>query len=416
MKNTALRHGARVGTAVAILTATGGVAATASAADTVSPPSVSSDFVWYANTPYLFTFTEPAGETAASFEYSVNGASPVTVPAVNDSAQVNLTFSRSQDTLDVYAVAPDGTVSAATSQTFTPDDNVWAADKDLNGDGLPDLLTTGGAGTGLASGLWQAVGTGGGRVTHPAVNLIDAASGVPANWFDGAQAVPGHYGQSGFESILVYRPGAGSALMFPGSGDGSALDWPADVTTVSSSWLDDPITGDAPLQLTSGYDATGVGNRMDGLFSVAGDATHGYALDYLEAEYVGFSPIQLSGVDSPDGTADWNEWRIAGATDQSGVALYLWNQSTGALYLWDGVKVTDNGDNTGTIAYTQYVIACHWNKGTGLTTLEAADFDGSGTAGLWAVSTTGEVKAYRISGLSTSHPAVIKQVAAARLG
>lgn len=403
MKSNAFRRGARVGTAAAILTAVGGLAATAaSAADAIAAPSVGSSTIWYADTPYLFTFTEDAGATAASFEYSINGASPQTVPAVNNSAQVELTFTRSYDTLDVYAVAPDGTVSVATTQNYYLDDNVWAADKDLNGDGLPDLLTTGGAGTGLPSGLWEALGTAGGDVTHPAVDLINADSGFPASSFDGAQAVLGHYGQSGFEDILVYRPGAATGEIFPGSGDGSALDEPSQVTDVYRSWLDDPITGDAPLQLTSGYDATGLGNGMDGLFSLAGDSTHGYALDYLEGWSFGFSPIQLSGVETPDGTGDWNDWRIAGATDQSGIALYLWNESTGRLYLWDGIKVVDNGDNTGAISYTQYRLSNNWNKGTALTTLEAADFGGAATADLWAVSPAGVATSYAVDDLSAA--------------
>ena len=33
--------------------------------------------------------------------------------------------------------------------------------------------------------------------------------------------------------------------------------------------------------------------------------------------------------------------------------MFLWNQSTGALYLWQGVTAHDNGDSTGTLSYTQ---------------------------------------------------------------
>jgi hypothetical protein len=191
MKSTAGRRG--IGLAAAgVLAVSGGFATgTASAATTIAAPTVSSPFLWYTNTPYTFTFTEPAGSTAVSFAYSINGAALVSVPAVNDSAQVNLEFTGSYDTLDVYAVAADGTMSAATTQIEQPvDDNVWAADDDVNGDGLPDLLTAGGAGTGLASGIWQALGTGGGHLQTPATNLVDAGTNEPASYFRRRAAHP----------------------------------------------------------------------------------------------------------------------------------------------------------------------------------------------------------------------------------
>lgn len=416
MKSTAGRRG--IGLAAAgVLVASGGLAAgTASAATVIGAPMVSAPpVIWYTNTAYAFTFAEGAGATAVSFEYSINGGSLKSVPAVSGSAQVNLEFSGSYNTLDVYAVAADGTVSAADASTVQPpDNNVWAADDDINGDGLPDLLTAGGAGTGLPSGIWQALGTGNGRLHAPATNLVGTITNSPASYFDGAQLVPGHFGQQGFEDVLAYIPSKGLALKYIGSGNGSALYGPSGTVEVSN-WLADPITGDTPLQVTNGYDATGLGNRQDGLFSIAGDATHGYALGYDEGYAVGFSPIQLSGQKTPDGTADWNDWKIAGASVQSGIALYLWNQSTGALYLWEGIKVTDNGDGTGTMTYTQYQVSKHWQKGASLTTLEAADFAGSVTPGLWAVDSNAVAKAYVVSDLSTSHTAKIKVVASAGL-
>lgn len=416
MKSTAGRRGIGLAAAGALVASGGLAAGTASAATAIAAPTVNSPFIWYTNTAYAFTFTEPAGATAASFEYSINGAALVGVPAVNNSAQVNLEFSGSYNTLDVYAVAADGTVSAVTALIEQPvDNNVWAADDDVNGDGHPDLLTAGGTGTGLPSGIWQALGTGGGHLKTPATNLVTAATGEAANYFDGAQVVLGHFDQSGFEDILAYTPSSGGALKFLGSGNGSALNDPASTTVESSTWLADPITGDKPLQVTNGYDATGLGNKQDGLFSTAGDATHGYALDYEEGYAVGFSSIQLSGQQTPDGTADWNDWKITGTSVQSGIALYLWNQSTGALYLWEGIKVTDNGDQTGTMTYTQYQVSKHWQKGASLTTLEAAAFDGSVTPGLWAVGSDGVAKAYVVSDLSTSHMAKIRVVASAGL-
>jgi hypothetical protein len=87
--------------------------------------------------------------------------------------------------------------------------------------------------------------------------------------------------------------------------------------------------------------------------------------------------------------------------------MFLWNQSTGALYLWAGVTFTDNGNGTGTIAYTQYKISADWNKGRPLSTLEAADFDGDGVPDLWAVTPDGVATAYLISCLSATGTAKI---------
>jgi hypothetical protein len=87
--------------------------------------------------------------------------------------------------------------------------------------------------------------------------------------------------------------------------------------------------------------------------------------------------------------------------------MFLWNQSTGALYLWQGLTAHDNGDGTGTFSYTQYLISSNWNKGKSLTTLEAADFNGDGVPDLWAVNSNGTVRAYIITDLSTTKHAKI---------
>jgi hypothetical protein len=80
--------------------------------------------------------------------------------------------------------------------------------------------------------------------------------------------------------------------------------------------------------------------------------------------------------------------------------MFLWNESTGALYLWTGVNFTDNGDGAGSISYTQYKISSDFNQGQPLSTLEAADFDGDGVPDLWAVTPSGIATAYIITDLS----------------
>jgi hypothetical protein len=91
-----------------------------------------------------------------------------------------------------------------------------AADKDLNGDGIPDLLTVGGT-PGLASGLWQATGVkdddrdrGTGRVNTPAVDIGANGSGASTNGspsdFDGAQVITGTFTGSDVQDVLAYYP------------------------------------------------------------------------------------------------------------------------------------------------------------------------------------------------------------------
>lgn len=92
----------------------------------------------------------------------------------------------------------------------------------------------------------------------------------------------------------------------------------------------------------------------------------------------------------------------------SGTAIYLWNRTTGALYLWEEFTATDNQDGmTTSISYKQYKIAAKWNKGASLT-LEAADFTGDGVPDLWAVGVDGTVCPHVVTGPSTRREAEIE--------
>lgn len=105
------------------------------------------------------------------------------------------------------------------------------------------------------------------------------------------------------------------------------------------------------------------------------------------------SVIQLDTA-TPTGGTDWNDWTIASALLPSGTTMFMWNPPTGRLYLWEDVKFTDNGDFTGTLAYTQYEVSATWNKGAALSTLEAADINGDGVPDLWTVTPAGDAMAY----------------------
>ena len=82
---------------------------------------------------------------------------------------------------------------------------------------------------------------------------------------------------------------------------------------------------------------------------------NGYYLDYYdEFETGAFNNTFSIHTPTPDGTADCNEWTLATVDGTGGIGMFLWNESTGALYLWNNVSFTDNGDGTGDISYTQY--------------------------------------------------------------
>ena len=393
----------------------------AAAATDISPPTISASGgigPYTAGTPATFTFTETGVGTPVAYEYTVNGGAMQTVQAPSGTASAEIVPARQHNRLFAYAVAADGTVSGGAVYDFYAVAATPAADKDLNGDGLPDLLTVGNT-AGLAPGLWLATGqpaAGGsaGLVTVPAtdigINGVLSSPGSPAD-FNGAQAITGRFFGYGFQDVLLYYPSgndAGGGAIVAGQGDGSAL-WPfsGSECNISSGILTD-FNGDNPLQLANAY-ASIYGTGLPDLIATSGDPANGYYLDYY---YTGapclYNQAFAVSTPTPDGTADWNKWTLATLPGHDGAGMFLWNESTGTLYLWTGVKATDNGDGTGHLSYTQYLISPHWHRGVSLTTLEAAYLNGDGVPDLWTVDTAGTARAYLISGLSATGPAEIE--------
>jgi hypothetical protein len=410
-----------------LLAATLGLVVTAipaGATTVISPPTITAPMgglgPYPTGSPVTFTFSETGAGTAVSYEYTVNGGSTQTVAAPSGTASVQITPVRQSSVLTAYAVAADGTVSGGTLDIFRAYDVTPATDKDLNGDGIPDLMTVGGT-PGLAAGLWLATGkpgrrgaTGSAAVTLPATDIGINGNGFntlggPAD-FTGAQAITGHFAGDGFQDVLLYYPSgndAGGGEVMAGSGDGSALQlYSGNDCTISSGALTD-VNGDNPLQVVNAYGSI-YGTGLPDLLAISGDPGNGYYLDYYDAGnpcgY--FNTFAVHRV-SPDGTADWDKWTLATLSYAGGTGMFLWNESTGGLYLWAGLTATDNGDGTGTLSYTQYEIAAHWQAGKPLATLEAADINGDGVPDLWTVTPAGVARAYLISRLSATGPARI---------
>lgn len=397
-------------------------AAPAGASTVISPPTITAPLgglgPYPTGTPVTFTFSETGAGTAVSYEYTLNGGSLQTVAAPSGVANVQITPGRQYSTLTAYAVAGDGTVSGGTVDSFRAFSPIPAADKDLNGDGIPDLLTVGGT-PGLAAGLWLATGkpgahgaTGSPAVTLPATDIgINGAGinipGSPAD-FTGAQVITGQFLADGFQDVLLYDPSgnyAGGGVVLPGSGDGSALQPYSPTACVIPSGSLADANGDNPLQVVNAYRSID-GTGFPDLLAVSGDLSQGYYLDYYDdggpcSSYFNTFMVHAP---TPDGTADWNKWTLATLSYAGGTGMFLWNESTGGLYLWAGLTAADNGDGTGTLSYTQYEIAAHWHAGKPLATLEATDINGDGVPDLWTVTPAGVARAYLISHLSaTSH-------------
>ncbi|MEU7921393.1 hypothetical protein [Micromonospora zamorensis] len=330
--------------------------------------------------------------------------------------------------LALTAIAPALPAQAAAKPT--PTVTAGPVDKDLNGDGVADLVAVGGPGTNLGSGVWSALGlksrktgVGTGHVRTPATNIGLLGNGVTGNEsgadFDGAQVITGRFTGAEPQDFLYYYPtgtAAGIGGIIRGAGDGTMPSPYNNQFTIGYENLID-ANGNIPLQLANAFQADGVDTGIPDLFGIAGDATNGYRLGYHPNYYAAglyWGVTDLTNP-TPTGGADWQNWTIASTETASGVALFLRNAGTGHLYLWTGVTMVDNGDGTGTLAHTQYQVAANWNTGVAISSLQAADINADGNPDLWTVLPNSTYRAYLISGLSNSGTATVTATRAQRL-
>jgi hypothetical protein len=257
----------------------------------------------------------------------------------------------------------------------------------------------GSSANGLPPGLWLATGRGNGQVVTAAtdIGVNGTGSGSPAD-FNGATVITGHFAGTGLQDVLAYYPSNfDQADILFGNGTGSPLQpqISGNEVTLFGGLLSD-LNGDNPLQLANAGDTSGNGYAYPDLIAINGDSASGYYLEFdPDGDGIGSygteDPLTTL---TPTGGTDWNHWTMATAQLSSGPAMYLWDQSTGALYLWEHLAYNMT---TGAFSYTQYVIAdgstTTWNKGAALT-LQAADVDGNGTPDLWTVGAGGTVTAY----------------------
>jgi hypothetical protein len=418
-----------------------------------------------AGTPVTFTATGNATSAApaspTSYSYQLNGGSPVTVPAASGSpytGDITITPTRITNVLTVVATAAGDAVGETYTCWITAAAPAAADDQDMTGDGVADLLTVGSGTTGSAPGLWLADGKDSGTVSGSqfdgtiATNATDIAPygpqglgtsqssvnpGTPDSW-NGLKAFTGQFEGAGFNDIEAYDPGTNVAYYLQGQGDGSvAASQDTNLVDVFDSTPYTDSSGDQatdyPVQLVNAYDISDLGTTNTispypdqmGVFT---DSTLGSYLAYFQNNDGDNSFDASNGVPwqltngTPDGTMDWNNWTIttdlaAGATDPD---MYLWDQSTGALWLWQVTGLSGQSTTCGAnylvtpITYTNCTATLNvtttnlgadttggtWNDGTSLSTLQAADI--MGNPGVIAVTSTGQVESWELSGSTFS--------------
>lgn len=386
-----------------------------------------------------------AGAQPADYSYQLNGSAAVTKPATAGALTITIDPTRRDNVLTVTSLSSGGNVSIGQPALceFTVGAPATAVDKDMNGDGVPDLVFTGqdtaqdatytnpGSGdaetgvlvsataTGAVDpGLWQAEGQADadsgtetdGQVQDNADQIGAYGDGTSATAnatsFTGYQAITGQFTDDGFTDVLLYDPELGQGQVLASPGDGSVL--PAEVSgnehDISGGSLSAyEVNNDAPLQVADAYDAAGDGYAYPDLIAINGDSVNQFYLDYYESngapgQYG--APTQLS-TKTPDGTADWQNWVISSDSENGNLNLLLWKQSTGQLVEWYDTTLSSSGVLSPAATYT--LAASGFEAGQNLASLQPANTGtsaGSDGVLVWAVTSGGTVVPHLYSDLS----------------
>jgi hypothetical protein len=401
--------------------------------------------------------TSPPTCTIGGYVYQLNGGGAVRIDVTNtticttgDVCTITVTPTAWSDELFVTAVSAGGNVGQPDVTQFTTAIPPPQADGDLTGNGIPDLVTPGGTGTGLAPGLWlasqnQAVGAsvGDGTLNTSMVNLGQSGSSLfnddsPTD-FNGAQVITGLFTpDTDLQDAIAYYPasvsptGQGEGVLLKANGDGTPFNVSdsSNATEVQTSYLTD-ANNDTPLQIANAYNANPQNGQTNAdcpavpycypdLIGISGDSGSGYYLAYYPNEsadgvWAQNSIIQLPDL-TPDGNPDWNNWMVATMPDPSGgIDLFLYKyQSTGSLlYVCQGFQITnpaaastyqlgaDNCADSSTGQSTATPLPIPTTNGQLVTSgtvteIRAADITGSGPA-FWAVSSTGSVTEWTVN-------------------
>lgn len=415
--------------------------------DSAGNPCDTQSLSYSVGTQATFTLSASTTTRPTSYTYQLNGGVPLTKAAGASSpysAAIQITPTRQTNVLTVDATAAGGNLGQASSCVINAAAPAPATDQDMTGDGIPDLVTVGNGTTGTAAGLWLADGQGSdgagssgrsdGTVATTATDIAPygpqglgtgggtANPGTPASW-NGMRAITGQFLGPGFNDIEAYAPATGDVYILPGQGDGSATSsQDQDFTNVFDDTSQVSQDTNLPLQLASAYNVSGDNEPYPdqiGLFSDPSTAVGAY-LGYFansggdnsfDAGNALGLPFELTNA-TPDGTMDWADWTITTDSDTRGGTAYtdmwLWNQATGALYLWELTGLANQTPGgfsfvtftytnpTANLTYTQTQLSAGFDTSTSLATFQATDINGE--PGLVTVTSTGQVQSFDWNG------------------
>ena len=346
----------------------------------------------------------------------VNGGAPINVAAdASGNATAQITPTRFTNIVAATSLSSGGNPGGAGSAIFNATPAATAQPDDFNGDDIADLLTPGST-NGLPAGLWLAPGGNSGQINPVGTNIGVYGTGATGirtpTAYTGAQVLTGMFTGSNLQDVLLYYPNGdaggqnrGGGSIVSGNGDGSPLQPDSGsqqaITGETLCEINDAtgacFTGSEPQQLIAANDAIGFGDPFPDLLGVVQNPVGSYHLNYYSSGGRGyFQPAARLGRTTPTGGIDWDKWTLATALTSSGTDMYLWNRTTGALYLWHNLAYTDD-----LTFQTQYTIATGWHTGS-TDTLRAADIDRDGDADLWTIGAGGVVTAHLVSGLDTT--------------
>ncbi|MFD3582871.1 LamG-like jellyroll fold domain-containing protein [Streptomyces sp. NPDC058683] len=407
--------------------------------------SPSGDSLCTVGTAANFTITD-TNTTAApgSYRYQLNGGNPVSVPASSSSpytAPISLKPTTQTNVLTVTAVGTSSNIGDTYDYRFIAKAPATATADDLNGDGNADLLTVGGKNS-LPAGLWQATGTGDGKVDAVARNIGIDGNGVStsqtATSFTGSQAITGHFFRgSGFNDVLDYSydtaTGAVRGEILRGQGDGTDLQ-PIDshpITNAAGVFTRTDNDGTTTNTVTP---ATSIASGGALYNTVNSDAATGYP-DLLllingslwdEPSNVGaglypgadqatvladYNPYCLAqNTSTTSCTTDWSSWTITSTLDANGLPeLFARDTSTdtsdpshGQLWYLSSASLQTltydylaNGAIDSALTSVE-AASTGWDAGS-QPTLQAADINNDGTPDLWTVNSTGTATAHEMT-------------------
>lgn len=356
-----------------------------------------------------FTIHPATGPAPSSYLYQLNGAAPVSTTKTTFSVKPT----RGTDTLTVTALSAGGNIGDTAACTITAAAPATAADGDLNGDNIADLLTVGHQ-NGLPPGLWLSPGQAGtghtqgnGQILATGANIGAAGTGLDthgtASDWNGTQAITGHFATgAGFNDVLDYNPTTGAGHILFGSGDGSPL------TPISGDQVD--IPGDAFT--VAGVHATQIASAGN-LFNTAnGNNTTGFpdlilkvgGTLYLQPAYP--TPGAYNSADgaqdlsdtSPTGS-DWTGWTITTSLVSGLPALFARADNGSGIYYYSPADLQNLalGNHV-----TPVQAATLWYTAAQMPTLQAADINTDGTPDIWTTDPSGIASSLYFNGTTFS--------------